>query len=133
MRSTANEEEKQIAYTFLKIYLSKDAMSATSSTMMFPVRRDVLEEQLKAYENTVEMMKKGGNYDPGYMPELDWDKDVAFLNDLIENGVVKKTFPAGLQRVFDEELGDYLAGRIDGGALDEHLRSRVWLYLEESK
>ena len=100
---------------------------------MFPVRRDVFDTRLKNYEATVETMKMGGSYDPNYMPELDWDKDVTFLNDLIDNGIVQKSFPVGLQKVFDEELGDYLAGRIDGTALDEHLKSRVWLYLEESK
>ena len=132
MRSTATEEEKKIAYTFLKTYLSKEAMEANVAGM-FPVRRDVFDTRLKNYEATVETMKMGGSYDPNYMPELDWDKDVTFLNDLIDNGIVQKSFPVGLQKVFDEELGDYLAGRIDGTTLDNHLKSRVWLYLEESK
>ena len=132
MRSTATEEEKKIAYTFLKTYLSKEAMEANVAGM-FPVRRDVFDTRLKNYEATVETMKMGGSYDPNYMPELDWDKDVTFLNDLIDNGIVQKSFPVGLQKVFDEELGDYLAGRIDGTALDNHLKSRVWLYLEETK
>lgn len=132
MRSTATEEQKKIAYTFLKMLLSKEIMEKTSSTMMFPVRKDVLEKKLMNYEATVESMKLGENYDPNYMPELD-EKDREFLNDLIENGVVKKSFPTGLQRVFDEELGDYLAGRIDGKALEDHLKNRVWLYLNETK
>ncbi len=78
-------------------------------------------------------MKEDGKYNVNFMPMLEWDKDVPFLEGLIENGVVKKSFPTGLQKVFDEELGDYLTGRIDGKALDNHLKSRVWLYLEELK
>jgi len=132
MRSTATEEEKKIAYTFLKTYLSREAMESNTAGM-FPVRRDVFDARLRNYEATVETMKLSGSYDPNYMPELDRDKDVAFLNDLIDNGIVQKSFPVGLQKVFDEEFGDYLAGRIDGKALDNHLKSRVWLYLEESK
>ena len=131
MRSTASEEEKQIAYTFLKTCLSEEVMNATCA--QFPVRKDVLERQIEEYERTAKSIKEDGAYGPNYMPVLDRDRDVPFLYDLIENGVVEKSFPAGLQRVFDEELGDYLAGRIDGKALEEHLRSRVWLYLEESK
>jgi ABC-type glycerol-3-phosphate transport system substrate-binding protein len=132
MRSTATEEQKKIAYTFLKMLLSKEIMEKTSSTMMFPVRKDVLEKKLMDYEATVESMKLGEGYDPNYMPELD-EKDREFLNNLIETGVVKKSFPAGLKKVFDEELGDYLAGRIDGKALEDHLKNRVWLYLNETK
>lgn len=132
MRSTATDEEKEIAYTFLKIYLSKEAMFESLSPFL-PVRKDALEEEFKRYQETVDSYKMSGSNAPNFMPELEWDKDIKFLEDLIRNGTVQKSFPAGLQRVFDEELGDYLNGRIDGKALDDHLKSRVWLYLEEQK
>ncbi len=98
-----------------------------------PVRKDVLTDMFARYQATAEQDAEFGIYNPEVMPELDWDKDVKFLNNLIDKGVVKKTFPAGLQKVFDEELGDYLNGRIDEKALTNHLKSRVWLYLEEMK
>ena len=132
MRSTATEEEKKIAYTFMKTYLSADAMNSAPE-LLFPVRKDVFEKQVRDYETDAKNSKEYGRYNPSFMPLLDRDKDVPFLYGLIENGVVRKSFPSGLQEVFDEELGDYLAGRIDGTALDNHLKSRVWLYLEETK
>lgn len=128
---TATDEEKTIAYTFLKVYLSKEAMQEDVSFL--PVRKDVLTDAFARYQATAEQDAEFGIYNPEVMPELDWDEDVKFLNDLIEKGAVKKTFPAGLQKVFDEELGDYLNGRIDEKALTNHLKSRVWLYLEEMK
>ena len=131
MRSTATDEEKEIAYTFMKVFLSKDAMMEDSRYL--PVRKDVLEERLKQYEESNNMAKEYGYYDPIMSPELDWDKDIKFFEDLIHNSIPKKVFPASLQAVFDEEFSDYLGGRIDGKALDSHLKSRVWLYLEEQK
>lgn len=132
MRSTATAEEKEIAYTFLKVMLSEEAMSGPHN-MTFSVRKDVMEQQFKEYERNVAVMKEIGTYDPDYAPELDWDGDVNFFEEMIRRSTVRKKFPTGLQKVFDEEVGDYLAGRIDGRALDDHLKNRVWLYLEESR
>ena len=130
MRSTATEEQKKVAYTFFKVLLSKEAMTGSA---YFPVRKDAMEQLLQAYEETVKAEKSVGRYKPNYMPELDREKDVKFLEDLIQGGVVKKALPASLESVFDEEFDDYLSGRIDGKALADHLKSRVTLYLEESK
>ena len=132
MRSTATEEEKKIAYTFLKFMLSEEAYQA-SPGVGFPVRSDAIEGLLDDFEETVEAMKKGESYDPVRTPELHREEDKKFYEGLIQNSKVKKPFPAELTKVFDEEFGEYLAGRIDGRMLDDHLKSRVWLYLEESK
>ena len=131
IRSTATEEEKQIAYTFLKFVLAREAY-ASISTSNLPVRKDALEDKFENYEHTLSVLSNSGSKTKD-MPELDRNEDVPFLNSLIQNGTVQRSFPIGLQKVFDEEFGDYLAGRIDGKALDEHLKSRVWLYLAESK
>ena len=139
MRSTATEEEKEIAYTFLKVYLSKDAMM--QDDRYFKVRKDALEQQLRNYDNgnnrikeEKELMKEWG-LNPNTLstnPDLLWDKDVEFLEGLIRNSIPGKAFPTGLQTVFDEEFGEYLDGKISGSALDDHLRNRVWLYLQEN-
>ena len=131
LRRTATEEEKEIAYTFLRDCLSKESIEA--STFNLPVRKDVLEGKFMSYQEMVERDKEYGAERSDLFPELDWDKDVKFLYDMIEKGIVQEPFPAGLQSVFDEELGDYLAGRIDGKMLSEHLKNRTWLYLEEQK
>jgi len=132
IRSTATDEEKKIAYTFLMQVLSRDAYTAMSGGD-FPVRRDALEDKFENYKTTVSQLKISGVGVSIDMPELDEEKDTAFLDELIKQGTVQKTFPVGLQKVFDEEFRDYLNGRIDGTALDDHLKNRVWLYLVESK
>lgn len=131
IRRSATQEEKEIAYTFLKVYLSREAMESDGG--FIPIRKDVLESRYKRYQDTVNNDKETGNYNPDNQPELDWDKDIQFLEGLIQNSVAKKEFPAGLQRIFDEEFGDYLDGRIDGKMLDNHLKNRVGLYLKENK
>ncbi len=127
MRVTATEEEKKIAYTFLKVLLSKECLLQSHGSMFY-VRKDMQEEQIANYELAVETA--GNQF---HMAPFDREKDVALLNELIHNGTTKKSFPSSLQKVFDEEFGDYLSGRIDGKALSEHLKSRVTLYLQESK
>ena len=132
MRSTATEEEKKIAYTFLKFMLSEEAFSAVPG-VGFSVRKDCIDRQLDIYEITVESMKESVNYDPDRVPDLHREDDKFFFENLIQHAKVRKPFPASLQRVFDEEFGMYLSGTIDGEMLDDHLKSRVWLYMVESK
>ena len=135
VRRTASDEEKKVAYTFLKMCLSKEAIDSLGTSFL-SVRKDVMEEDFREYEEQVELAKSLDAYtpyDPDKWPELDWEADTKFLYDMIENSVTEKQFPTGLQQVFDEEFGEYLAGRINSKTLGEHLKSRVWLYLEESK
>ena len=131
IRSTATPEEKQIAYTFLKVYLSKEAME--SANLFLPIRKDVLEDMFEEYQATVEGEKLLGKYNPNSMPEIDWDKDVEFLYGLIRNGVAQRSLPTGLEQIFEEEFDDYLEGQIDGKALSDHMEKRVNLYLMEHK
>lgn len=132
MRATATEEEKRIGYTFLKYMLSDEAMMLPTNGYL-SVRKDVLDYQLDNFEKTVESMKESGIFDPGAIPELYRDEDVAFFEGLILNSKVRKSFPVGLQQIFDEEFGDYLSEMINDKILVDHLKSRVWLFLEESK
>ena len=132
LRSTATKEEKNVAYTFMKCMLSREAIMELMNGGL-SVRRDALECQLKEYESEISVRKEMGIYDPEFMPELEWDADVAFYWELINGAEVKKPFSIGLQHVFDEEFGEYLDGRIDGKTLDDHLKNRVWLYLQEQK
>ena len=135
IRCTATDEEKRIAYTFLKVCLSKEAADFLGDSLL-SVRKDAIEDAFRKYQEQVELEKSldaYSPYDPEKWPELDWKRDTEYLYDMIENGIVQKEYPVGLKYIFDEELGDYLSGRIDGKALEDHLKSRVWLYLEEAK
>ena len=126
MRVTATDEEKEIAYTFLKLLLSKDGLTSTYAGSFY-VRKDTLDEQFENYELTVKANESLN------LPALDREKDTLLLNELIQDSTPKKSFPSSLQKVFDEEFGDYLSGRIDGKALSEHLKSRVTLWLQENR
>lgn len=132
VRNTASDEEKKIAYTFLSILLSKESAIASikgNTYAAYSVRKDVLDEQFDLYEDKMAVNGELGNNDR--MPTLDREKDQAFFNELIQNAVIQRSFPLGLQQVFDEEFGDYVGGRIGDDALADHLKSRVRLYLSE--
>jgi ABC-type glycerol-3-phosphate transport system substrate-binding protein len=132
VRNTATDEEKKIAYTFLSILLSRESAIASikgNTYASYSVRKDILDEQFNLYENKAAESGELGNNDP--MPTLDREKDQAFFNELIQNAVIQRGFPFGLQQVFDEEFGDYVSGRIGDSALTDHLKNRVRLYLSE--
>lgn len=130
LRSTASEEEKKIAYTFMRVLLSREAMNTYS--VGFPIRKDVWQDRLDSYAETAESLKLTEGYDPNYMPDLE-ETDIQFLEEILENAVPQKKFPTALENIFAEELDAYLSGGIDGKVLSERLKSRVWLYLEEGK
>lgn len=128
IRSTATDEEKQMAYTFFKLLLSHEsAMQLTNNSTIytehFSVRKEILEEQFKTYERIYEI-----NGDPA----IDKEKERVLFEELLENSVIKRSFPATLQSVFDEEINAYLDGEIPGELLDSRLKSRVSLYLDEN-
>lgn len=128
IRSTATDEEKQMAYSFFKILLSHDRVSKLIENnaigTSFSVRKDILEEQITHYERIYK-------YDNN--PKPDRNKELALYQMLLENSTVEKSFPADLQSVFDEELDEYLEGIIPGELFESRLKSRVELYLDEIK
>lgn len=128
IRSTATDEEKKIAYTFLKVLLSEQETSSRD----FPLRWNELDAMFENYKEAIEDSKVVGTYNPNEMPELE-EGDREFFEELLSNSVPKKSFPIALKKMFDEEIDNYLKGEIDGKALAEHLKSRTWLYLEEQK
>ena len=130
MRSTATEEEKEIAYTFLKCVLSREAAMDNPN---LSVRKDVLEYQFSEYERNAAVLRESGKYGEDFAPELDLEADEKFLKGLLQSSKVKRALPSEIGKVFDEEFGEYLDGRIDGKTLDDHLKNRVWLYLQEAK
>ena len=134
VRNTASDEEKRIAYSFFKILLSKDSAMASikgNTYAQFSVRKDILEEQFNYYANVSSETNEHGKITN--MPTLDMEKDRKFFDELINNSIVQKEFPAGLQKIFDEEIDDFLDGKIDRKSLYDHLKSRTWIYLEEQK
>lgn len=128
MRSTASDEEKEIAYTFLKCVLSQEVLM---EDQMLSVRKDVLEHQFQEYERNAAILRESGKYGEDYAPELDWEEDTKFLEELLKNSVIKRPLPTKVQAVFNEEFRDFENGTISAEALKDHLRGRIGLYLEE--
>lgn len=133
LRVTATDEEKEIAYTFLKDILSKESFSTQLEILNFSVRKDMLELQFEDYQRQVDFKKEIGTYDPSFAPELDEKADAEFFEELIRNSKIQKPFSSGAECIFDEEFGAYLNGEIDGKMLGDHLKNRLWIYLEENK
>jgi hypothetical protein len=128
LRSTATDEEKKIAYTFLKVLLSDQ--EATDRAL--PLRWSEVDGIFENYGEAIEDSKVVGTYNPNEMPELE-EGDREFFLELLANSMPKKSFPMALKRMFNEEIDNYLNGEIDGKVLAEHLKNRTWLYLEEQK
>lgn len=122
IRSTATDEEKQMAYTFIKILLSCES-AGKNAALPFSVRKDVLQKQFDSYEAAY--MTSDG------FPDIDREKEFNLYHELLDNSIAYKKFPADLQRVFDEEFDEYLNGEIPADLLDSRLKSRVELYLDE--
>lgn len=134
VRVTATEEERQMAYTFLKILLSHDfaeTMDHGATSTWFSVRKDALKDEFDRYDRQVAAFQAEGRAD--YLPELNREKEEKLFVELLRDGTVRKSFPSGLENVFIEEFQDYLNGTINGETLYEQLRNRTWLFLEEQK
>ena len=128
VRKSASEEEKKIAYTFLMTILSEEVMRETRG--FIPVRRDLMQEEWQKYADMVQGTVDDGRYDPAKMPAPK-EGDEEHYEELIQNSVLQRPFPASLERIFDEEFNAYLQGGIDAKALSDHLQNRVRLFLAE--
>lgn len=157
VRSTCTEEEKRVAYTFLRDMLTKEALSSPNAPVndgsinrdTFKIRKDVLEDKFEEFDRR-QVNSRAQELTNGKIPELwadylkiqqeaeeiqksEGQKDREFYWKLIQNGTVKKDFPAALKKVFEEELTEYERGVIDDRMVSEHLQNRFRLYLEEAK
>ena len=152
-----DEEEKRVAYTFLRDMLTKEALSSPNAPVndgsinrdTFKIRKDVLEDKYEEFDRR-QVNSRVQELTNGKIPELwadylkiqqeaeeiqksEGQKDREFFWKLIQNGTVKKDFPAALEKVFEEELTEYERGVIDDRMVSEHLQNRFRLYLEEAK
>lgn len=153
VRCTCTDEEKIVAYTFLRDMLTKAALSAPnyhsaegSNRDSFRVRQDVLEDLFQEYDRRQAIDSFQGKipatveeYQKAYDEALENQKreggagNRELMQKLISGGTIKKTFPAALENVFQEELGEYERGIIDDAMVTDHLKNRFRIYLEEMK
>ena len=136
VRSTASEEDKKIAFTFLREMLSHDGQSAIINRSMdygISVRKDIFEEQIqRSIDATIEMASWYGTEG---LEELrkELERDAVFYRNLVEEAVPKNSLPAELEEIMWDEFTDYFTGKINGNALEDHLKNRIKLYLEETR
>lgn len=132
IRSTATEEEKEAAVAFISLCLSYEGQSLAAKNLDFglSVRRDVLEEQIAAMNESTEAFVAGfGQITLGN--DLNIKLDGRTLLDMIDRARPLRYFPVELRNIMYEELGQYFSGAITEDTVIDRLESRVGLYLGE--
>lgn len=132
VRTTASEEEKAAAAAFINLCLSYEGQARAAKDLNFglSVRRDVLEEQILAMNESTPLFASG--FEQVVLgDDLNIDLDRKTLLDMIEKAKPKKYFPAELRSIMFEELEQYFSGTITEDMLINNLESRVGLYLGE--
>lgn len=136
LRRSASEEEKEIAFEFFKMLLSKDIQlkMMQSANFHFSVRNDVLREQIRTVVSgdyiSLSFFTTGNEFiidDPKY-DEID-----AFMEAVLSDSVVRRNSDSDYESILNEEFADYFNGRISRDMLKSHLSNRVGLFLAERK
>lgn len=132
IRKTATKEEKELAYAFLSILLSRDCQLDASKQInfAFSVRKDVLEEQLDSVDEN-SMPYAGGLEQITLGDGVNNALDKKTMYALLEDARPEKGIPGELSDILAEEMISYIAGDISEDMLIDHLENRVGLYLEE--
>lgn len=132
IRRTATREEKAAAAAFINLCLSYEGQSLAAKDLNFELsaRRDVLEEQIAAMNETTDVFVSG--FDQFILgDDLNIELDRKTLLDMIESARPVKYFPTELREIMYEELEQYFSGKISEDKLIDNLDSRVGLYLGE--
>ena len=132
VRRTVTEEEKEVAFAFIGWVLSYEGQVQAAKDLNYglSVRKDVLEEQIAAMNESTEVFVPGfGQIMLG--DSLDIELDRKTLLHMIEKARPLRYFPTDLRNIMNEELEQYFSGLITEDMVIDHLESRVGLYLEE--
>ena len=132
VRRTVTEEEKEVAFAFIGWVLSYEGQVQAAKDLNYglSVRKDVLEEQIAALNESTEVFVPGfGQIMLG--DSLDIELDRKTLLHMIEKARPLRYFPTDLRNIMNEELEQYFFGLITEDMVIDHLESRVGLYLEE--
>lgn len=131
---TATEEEKNIAYDFLKYLLSEEGQTHLTSSgynFGFPVISSVVETQ-------IDRLSKGSPINSCFTPEeyinLKKEPDKELIKNEIEillNNSVPRYSDEDYKDILYEEFTDYYSGAISIDQLCDHLSNRICLYLKE--
>lgn len=132
IRVTASEEEKKIAYTFLKIVLSYENQVEASRDLNYnlSVRKDVLDDQI---EQVKPHMNANYHWEMTTGDSVDTEAVRTKLYYLIEQASVRKNGDNEWRAIFNEEMEQFLRGSITEEMLIHNLDNRIGLYLMEGQ
>lgn len=132
VRRTATKEEKAVACAFISLCLSYEGQTQAAKELNFAlsVRRDMLEEQIAAMDQSTMPFVAG--FDQIMLgADLNIELDRRVLLDLIDQAEPIKYLPQELLDILFEELDQYFSGSITEDMVINNLKSRVGLYLGE--
>ncbi len=124
VRSSASEEEKQVAFWFLSEMLGKDAQKGGTG---YSVREDVFMEQLKEPENQ-SIYTVGGE---SFTVSADWEAVKEELLSIYEKALPEPVMPEGMRTAIEDELWECFYGTKSIEEVGKTLQNRVQLYLDE--
>ena len=134
--TTAPEEDKIVAYTFLRELLTHEGQIATSERNVnfgISVRKDMFEEQVQSYiDKQTELIAWMGK-EGLEKTKKQLEEDRILFRKLVEEAIVEYEMPPELDIVLDEEFTEYFQGNITRDALEDHVENRVRLYLSETE
>lgn len=134
LRSSASEEEKEIAFEFFKMLLSKEVQMKMiqSPNFHFSVRDDVINEQIRAIKDgdyiSLSFFGTGNEF---FITNPPYEKISALWEKILSDSVSNIITEEGYEEILAEEFEDYFDGRITKELLISHLTNRVDLYLAE--
>ncbi|MBQ3906070.1 MAG: hypothetical protein II743_04805, partial [Lachnospiraceae bacterium] len=134
--TTAPEEDKIVAYTFIRELLSHEGQTTTAERNVnfgISVRKDMFEEQVQSYiDKQTELIAWMGK-DGLEKTKKQLEEDRILYRKLVEEAIVAYEMPPELDDVLDEEFTAYFQGNITRDALEDHVENRVRLYLSETE
>ena len=133
VRANSSDEEKKVAFTFLKFLMSYDVQkSRNNAYTQWSARKEVLEEQFENVDDNSISSLIG-------FPQISleeygsFNEDYATLCELLSDAKPKRALPRELQNILVEEVSAYLDGNLSEEVMTAHLTDRVELYLKEQK
>lgn len=130
---SATAEEKKIAFSFLREYLSYESqMNAVTKQInqSMSIRKDVLEKQiLMEYQSILTEEELTDSQRESLSGRL--DEDLELLRDLLEQSQIEQRLPYQIEEIILEEISSWRNGGITKELMLDHVQNRVQNYLDE--
>lgn len=133
LRSSAFEEEKQIAYEFFRLLLSKETQlkMMQSPKFHFSVRNDVLSEQICTIKSGDYISMEFFATDRSFIIDTpEYDEIEAFWQNIVSESILYNS-DEDYEDILRQEFDDYFRGKISKDLLKDHLKNRVELFMHE--